>query len=176
MEVTIRDANPDDVPGIARVHVDSWRSTYRGIVPDEVLDNLSYAQREEMWGRIFQNHLPGSTFLVAVDETGRIVGFADAGPSRESELDSELYAIYLLEEAQGQGIGRRLFEEIMRRLRRAGFKSMTLWVLEDNPARRFYERMGGRQAREQVITIGKELPQIGYDWDVELSIREGPGD
>ena len=45
----IRTARIEDSPGIARVHVDSWRTTYRGIVPQDVLENLSYQQRQEIW-------------------------------------------------------------------------------------------------------------------------------
>jgi hypothetical protein len=33
--VTIRRAVREDARAIARVHVDSWRTTYRGIVPEE---------------------------------------------------------------------------------------------------------------------------------------------
>jgi ribosomal protein S18 acetylase RimI-like enzyme len=77
---------------------------------------------------------------------------------------------------QGRGIGRLLFEEVVRRLRAEGFDSMMLWVLAGNPARRFYERMGGKPVRTQTITIGRELTEIGYGWDVEWSVREGQED
>lgn len=178
MTVTIRDARPDDAAGIARVHVDSWKSTYRGIVPDEVLDALSYEKREDQRRRIFQTRVPGAFTLVAEDERGTIVGFADAGPERKGdpEYRSELYAIYLPAAAQGRGIGRQLFDEVMRRLYADGYLGMMLWVLADNPSRGFYERMGGRPVRTQTITIGKELAEIGYGWTVELSVRKGQED
>lgn len=178
VKVTIRDAKPDDATGIARVHVDSWKSTYRGIVPDDVLDGLSYHQREELRRRIFQNRLPGAFTLVAEDDSGTIVGFADAGPERTGDPDyrSEIYAIYLRREAQGHGVGRQLFEEVGRRLRQSGLDSVLIWVLEDNPSRGFYEHMGGKPVQTQTVTIGKELTEIGYGWDVQLSVREGPGD
>lgn len=176
--VTIREARPEDAAGIARVHVDSWKSTYRGIVPDEVLDNLSYEEREEQRRSIFGTRVPGAFSLVAEDVNGDIVGFADAGPARKGdpEYDSEIYAIYLPADVQGQGIGRRLFEEVVRRLRADGYRGMMLWVLADNPSRGFYERMGGRPVRRQTISIGKELAEIGYGWTVELSDQEGQED
>jgi L-amino acid N-acyltransferase YncA len=175
MTVTIRDARPEDAAAIARIHVDSWKSTYRGIVPDEVLDGLSYEEREDQRRRIFHTRVPGSFSLVAEDKDCSIIGFADAGPERKGDPDyrSELYAIYLPAEAQGKGIGRQLFQEVMRRLHADGYTSMMLWVLADNPSRGFYERMGGRAVRTQTITIGKELAEIGYGWNVELSVREG---
>ncbi len=174
MTVTIRDARLGDAAGIARIHVDSWRSTYRGIVPDDVLDNLSYEEHEERRRRIFGTRVPGAFTLVAEDERGDVVGFADAGPERKDdpEYRSELYAIYLPPQARGRGVGRRLFAEAVRRLRADGYAGMMLWVLADNPSRGFYERMGGRPVRTQTITIGKELAEIGYGWNLESSDRE----
>lgn len=178
MTVIIRDAHPADAAGIARVHVDSWKSTYRGIMPDEVLDNLSYAEREERRRSIFQKRPSRSFSLVAEDEGGEIVGFADAGPERKGdpEYTSELYAIYLVEGAQGQGVGQRLFTEVVQRLRASAFQKMMLWVLADNPARGFYERMGGIPVRTQTVTFGKALSEIGYGWDLELCVPEGQED
>jgi GNAT superfamily N-acetyltransferase len=176
--VTIREARPEDATGIARVHVDSWTSTYRGIVPDEVLDGLSYEAREDQRRKIFRSRIPGAFSLVAEDENGGIVGFADAGPERKGdpEYDSELYAIYLPAEAQGRGIGRSLFEEVVRRLRANRYRGMMLWVLAENPSRGFYARMGGQPVRRQTSTIGKELEEIGYGWSLKLSDQEGQED
>ncbi len=96
----IREAVLEDAEGIARVHVDSWRTTYKGIVSETVLQQLSYEQRAENWRRgIGKNAL-----YVAEDESGRIVGFATGGKERTGnyDVDGELYAIYLLNEVQGK--------------------------------------------------------------------------
>ena len=45
MTETIRLARVEDAPGITRVHINSWRTTYKGIVPDKVLANLSFERR-----------------------------------------------------------------------------------------------------------------------------------
>lgn len=37
MKIIIRQATIDDVYGIAKVHVDSWNTTYEKIVPKEYL-------------------------------------------------------------------------------------------------------------------------------------------
>jgi hypothetical protein len=95
--VTVREAVPADACAIARVHVDSWRTTYRGIVPDSVLSQLSYEEREPMWQGIL-DAAEGQAFVyVAVDESGQIVGFASGGPERSGDPDykGELYAIYI---------------------------------------------------------------------------------
>src|SRR5690554_1514638 len=109
----IRAASPEDAMAIGHVHVDSWRTTYRGLMPDSVLAALSVEQRAAMWQRAAeaaQERESRSFLLVAEDPSEGIIGFASAGPDRDerSGFDSELYAIYLLERHQGRGVGRQL--------------------------------------------------------------------
>ena len=165
MEVRIRVANPSDAGPIARVHVDSWRSTYAGIVPDDYLAGLSYQDRESTWNEILRTGLPN---FVAETEGGHVVGFAGGGPERQGNevYCGELYAIYLLEEWQRKGVGRLLVSAIAQRLLVDGFSSMLLWVLEDNhPALRFYESLGGELVGRETITIGgTDLVEVSYGW------------
>jgi GNAT superfamily N-acetyltransferase len=166
----IRPAVPDDAATIARVHVASWRSTYRGLLPEDVLANLSVERREEMWRQQTETaeQDPRRGFvLVAEDDAERIVGFASAGPDREaaSAFDGELYAIYLLEAHQGRGIGRALVDRVVDRFRRQGIRSMRTWVLEGNPAEAFYRRLGGRRTGTQTLTIGNaDYLEVAYGW------------
>ena len=46
MEIHIRRAIKDDIPGIAKVHADSWKTTYKGIFPNEILENITYEKRK----------------------------------------------------------------------------------------------------------------------------------
>ncbi len=113
----IRDATPADAEAIARVHVAAWRSTYRGLLPDDLLANLSEADRARYWRdqtEAIGTDATRGTVLVAEGEDGTVVGFASAGPEREPDagFDAELYAIYLLEDHQGRGLGRRLVEQV----------------------------------------------------------------
>ncbi|MDN4607857.1 GNAT family N-acetyltransferase [Sporosarcina highlanderae] len=160
----IREAILEDAEAIARVHVDSWRTTYNGIVSDAYLQQLSYEQRAENWRRgIGRNAL-----VVAEDESGKIVGFATGGKERTGNygVDGELYAIYLLQEVQGQGIGKRLTKEIARNLKNQGFSSMLVWVLELNPSKNFYKSLGGKPLAETMIEIGGEnFNEIAYYWE-----------
>jgi hypothetical protein len=82
----VREATHSDVPAISKIHVDTWRTTYRGIVPDEHLANLSYEHRANGWLKIF-NHAPeDSNFTyVAEEEPGEIVGFVNGGVERTGE-------------------------------------------------------------------------------------------
>ena len=94
----IREASPSDAAAIARVHVDSWRTTYAGIVPADYLANLSYTRREQFWRDILSTPTPSGCVYVAAQDTGEIVGFASGGPERSGNAiyRGELYAIYLL--------------------------------------------------------------------------------
>ena len=171
----IRRAIPSDAPGIARVHVASWRSTYVGIVPDEYLASLDCTERERVWGRLITDD---SQFTyVAEHRRDGIVGFVSGGPVRMDDVTytGELYAIYLLEQYQRQGIGHRLVAELCAWLLSEGLASMYTWVLEENPSRRFYESLGGFEFRRQTITIGgRDVVEVAYGWDDISPLASSP--
>lgn len=131
--MTVRLAEVSDAGAVALVHVRTWQAVYRGHMPDDLLDNLSVEARTSMWERL----IPSGGVWVALAGS-EVVGFASAGPSRDSDASSELYAIYLLPSAWGSGLAEPLLDAAL-----AGMTDVVLWVLDDNPrARRFYERSG----------------------------------
>jgi GNAT superfamily N-acetyltransferase len=160
-----RPAEVEDAAAIARVHVATWRSTYRGLLPDDFLDSLDEAGYEERWGRIVGD---GSSLVYVAADGPDVVGFASGGRERagESGYEGELYAIYVLRESQGRGHGRRLVEAVVGGLRELHLRDMIVWVLRDNSgARGFYERLGGVYVRTQPITIGSaRLQEVSYGW------------
>src|SRR5690606_7559374 len=107
--VAVRPAQPADAAAIAKVRVDAWRTSYRGIVPDAYLDGLSVADSAAFWQRILAAGSPNANVYVAV-EGDDVVGFAAANVRSPPKLgfDAELSAIYLAPERTRQGIGRRL--------------------------------------------------------------------
>lgn len=163
----IRSAIESDAVQIAEVHVSSWRTTYKGIVPDSYLDNLSVAKRTLLWEKQLDEGNEGSRIFVAENEAGQIVGFVSGGRNRLESMpfDSEIYAIYLLEDYQRQGIGELLMSSIASFLTDQGFKSTYLWALEDNRYRSFYEKRGGLPAgREDIEIDSVKLGEIAYGW------------
>jgi L-amino acid N-acyltransferase YncA len=169
--VHIRTAAPGDAPAIARVHIESWRTTYRGIVPDAYLDALDIDQRAAMWC----GAATMSVQLLVAEQNAEIIGFLCAGPIREAvgNCDAELYAIYLLAHAQHRGIGAALLTELARRLTAQGFKSMAVWVLAANASSRFYERSGATLLAQKEIEVGGvQLPVTAYGWTSLNSILE----
>ena len=161
----VRRAGAGDATAIADVHVASWRTTYRGLLPDDFLASLSHAHYTERWRRTLDD--PTHRVYVAENAEG-VIGFASGGRERAGETGyrGELYAIYVLQDAQGHGHGRRLVQAVVGGLRELGVPDMIVWVLRENaPARRFYERLGGLYVREQPITISSTLlTEVSYGW------------
>ena len=151
----IREAQLSDAPAIARVHVDTWSTTYRGIVSEKHLASLSYEQRGKVWRDTLSRTDGLQSVFVAEEIGGEVAGFASGGPegSEYTAYAGELYVVYILESSQRKGIGQRLTAALAQRLLQDGMPSMLVWVLEQNhPARRFYEALGGTLVREQDIT------------------------
>ena len=165
--VVIREARPSDATGIAKVHIASWRATYPGLVPANYLVNLSEAAAAMRWHNAVQAHGKGQGALVVADERGEVVGFATYGGRRVpvEGYEGEFYALYLLDEVKGQGIGRQLMAIMAERLLKAGTRTAVVWCLRDNPSRWFYERLGGTRVAERPIKFaGADLVEIAYGW------------
>jgi GNAT superfamily N-acetyltransferase len=164
----IRPAAIHDARAIAEVHVESWKTTYRGIFPDSLLNGLSVEKRESSWRDSLAGHAPPAAMtLVACDAAGSVVGFASGGHERTGQLGcaGELYAIYLRQEAQRKGLGTSLVQQFVHELIARGFGSMAVWVLELNPSRAFYERLGGKLIGQQEIEReGQTFIEVAYGW------------
>jgi ribosomal protein S18 acetylase RimI-like enzyme len=171
----VREATQDDISAIAQVHVDTWRTTYRGIVPDEFLANLSYEKREKGWHQVMDNASNDRSFTcVAEGEPGQILGFANGGVERTGDpiYQGELTAIYILTSHQQKGTGRELVQAVAERLEQMKIHSMLVWVLADNPACRFYKRLGGQRIHEREIERGgTKLIEIAYGWTDIANLR-----
>jgi GNAT superfamily N-acetyltransferase len=136
----VRPAGPSDAEAIAGVQARSWRAAYLGMLPNEVLLGFGYAQGVTFWQRILGRVDDGDSVLVAELESD-VVGFVSCGPIRDRipGYSGEFYALYVLPEAQGCGIGTSLIAHAGRRLIRRRWISAAVWVLEDNDfGRRFY--------------------------------------
>jgi len=142
----IRAALPSDAPAIGRLHVRSWQTAYRGLLPDALLDELDVAQwTERRRGHLAASAERGVANWVA-EEEGAVVGWAALGPARDEDSGSdtcELYALYLAPEHVGRGVGRALIRHCLAEAAAQGHRGMTLWVLANNArAVRFYVAAG----------------------------------
>jgi len=162
--VYLRAATRNDALSISQVHVSSWRTTYRDIVPAQFLDKLNVEQRVPRW----EQAIDSGAHLIVAEKDNRVVGFISGGRIRKplEDHDAELYAIYLLQDAQGKGIGAALLIELAKCLRDEGHHSMIAWVLTANDALRFYEKTGATLISQKEIEIGGALlPVAAYAWN-----------
>lgn len=163
----IRRAEVKDAHDIARVRITGWRQSYKGMMPDELLNKLDIEADAKRLREAFADRENKSLrFVVELD--GKIVGMGACGRARNAEDDKcgEVYAIYLLDEAKGQGIGRNFMREMVEVLQANGYESLHIRVLESNePARKFYEKLGGRVAENGVFKYdGFEMADVTYVW------------
>ncbi|KGR76546.1 GNAT family N-acetyltransferase [Ureibacillus manganicus] len=164
--MNIRKATKDDAKGIAKVHVDSWRTTYKGIISEEFLNNLSYEQRTELWIRNLSQ--TENYVIVAENSEGEIVGFAVFAKRETNTVSNstDLTSIYLLEEYQGKGIGKALLKELFSQIKQQGYEKVFVDVLDKNKTCAFYEHYGAKLYKTVQIKIGgKPLVERIYVWD-----------
>ncbi|HZP97591.1 MAG TPA: GNAT family N-acetyltransferase [Candidatus Limnocylindria bacterium] len=166
--MSVRTATPDDAEAIERVRTDTWRATYRDLLPDAVLDRLGYDGARRRQGMAT---MPAERFALVAEHDGEVVGFCYGGPSRADDAahPGEIYAIYVLPSHQGHGHGSALMRAGAREALARGWRGLLVWVLRDNrPSREFYERMGGRHLRdrdEDREIEGVVVTEAGYAWD-----------
>jgi ribosomal protein S18 acetylase RimI-like enzyme len=165
----VREAIEDDIVGVAKVRVDTWRATYKGIIPDDFLEGLSHQSVAERWRKAFwENKNPAVGAYVAENEQQEIIGIAMCGPeqSQDAVYQGEIYVLYVLPQYQNLGIGRRLVAACVHHLvHNLQAKSLLIWVIAENPYRKFYESLGGKPVRDKSQKIGGQvIREIGYGW------------
>ncbi len=167
----LRAARSKDAEEIATVQWESWRTAYLGLLPHELLMGFAQSQNASFWHKTVAGARDGGKVLVA-ESDGEIMGFISAGPirGRVPDYHGEFYALYVLPEAQGCGVGTALIAYAAKSLVRERFISAAVWVLEGNEmGRRFYERLGGTPLgmAKALSYQGKRYPavrEIAYGW------------
>ncbi|WEX79085.1 GNAT family N-acetyltransferase [Sinorhizobium numidicum] len=174
--IEIRPAVPSDALMMASVLVETWRSTFRGLISDAYLDAMTVEDQAIRHAR--RMRVAGVFHTVAVEmATKKVIGLASYGRARSMPpaFDRELYTLYLLEEFQGAGIGSALVRTIGGHCRQMGASSLFAWVLAGNPNRVFYERLGARAVGQGRVSVGGEShDQVAYRWD-DLAALAGAG-
>ena len=163
----VRAAAASDAAAIARVHRDSWRTTYAGILPLSVIAREAGRRSEPMWRRRLALQAPDAATWIGERAGHGIVGFASCGAARSAleGLDAEIYALYVLQAHQQRGVGRELVRECARHFVRHGLFGFYLWVLKANRARLFYEALGGEVVGERNERLGKhDFAEVAYGW------------
>ena len=162
----IRKATLEDAANIAKVHVDSWRTTYKGIILQSFLDKLSYEKRTILWENNLSN--PARTVYVAQTNDNEIIGFV-VGEKRDTNTEqgaTDLSAIYLFEEWQGKGVGKLLLKQVMQNFKEQGYHKVYVDVLADNRSREFYKYYGAQYVETITIAFdGVPIDEEVYVWN-----------
>jgi GNAT superfamily N-acetyltransferase len=165
--IVVRPAGAGDAPAIARVRIDSWRTTYRGLIPDAYLDGMQVDASTALWDRVLTAG-PNTTSVFVAEHGADVVGFACGTELKEPKhgFDAELAAVYLRREFQRAGLGRSLVGAIVGAQRAHGATGVLTWVIGGNKgARAFYEALGGALVVEQPFQWdGMDLVEAGYGW------------
>jgi ribosomal protein S18 acetylase RimI-like enzyme len=168
----IRPARKADFLGIAHVKLITWQSAYRNIISESYLANLSESNIAKHLKEpiIFKKRTDFK--YVAVNDNQEIIGFVMGRKAKTkiSQIIGEIGAIYILPPYQRQGIGKKLMQTASFFLKKHQMIPFLLWVLEENPARGFYEHLGGKFLQYQEIKIGDQyLQEIAYRFDEIIS-------
>lgn len=97
LEIQVRPAAKQDAPAMARVHVESWRETYRGLMSDAVLDDPNFvANREKFWTAALTDPRYAANQVAIAERDSVLIGIAMAGPALEPAVDwsAQLYLLY----------------------------------------------------------------------------------
>ena len=161
--IAVREAAFADAEAMAAIQVAGWDHAYSHLMSKEFRAARGTVLRSAEWRERLGTPNPGTAHLVA-DRSGEVVGIAGGGPRLDDEVivegdvsqfNAQAYGLYVAPALLGQGIGRQLLGELALRLAIVGNTSLVLWVFENNPYRRFYERLDGRQIARASWDIGE---------------------
>ena len=176
IEPFVRPAIAGDAEGIAKVHVQSWQEAYVGLLPQHVLDRQSVPNRLRWWSGMLQEARPDRWTFVAIDPAAGIVGFAGGERAKPAMFGTayRVPVLYVLQSHLRRGLGRRLMHAVGQAMTGQGPGEVALWSLASNqPARSFYERIGGRLVAVQTERDrdgGRAL--AGYRWRSPAELAE----
>ncbi len=179
MTVALHRATLGHARGLARVYVDAWRTTYAGLLPARALTGMSYDKQTAEWAYQIRHKGLHCPILVALDARGTVVGMTSFGRARIEDRPAaapflkattstgagEVFTLYVHPDSQDRGIGRLLLEGAFAGLRERGMAQAFVWVLHDNPARYFYENLGGQYVADREEELwGVRVFQAAYGW------------
>lgn len=160
----VRRAQLQDAPKIAKVHVDTWRSTYGDFMSKQYLDSLTYETRTKTW----EDHIndPEQHIFVLVDENEDVRGFAACNVRKKDPQFGDLTSIYIMKEDQRKGYGRLLLKALFEAFDQMGCEKVFVEVLAENTARNLYEYYGAKIVEIDTMMYGmQELEFFIYKWD-----------
>ena len=168
MTCSLLAAGTADADAIANLHIESWRSAYRGLLPDAFLDGPVVDDRVTLWRDRLNTDAPDRQLVLTAVSDDMLTGFVCVLLDAEPVLGPLFDNLHVKPALKGTGIGSLLFRAAREWVdQRAPAQPMHLWVLEGNlPARRFYDRHGGEVAEHRIrqVVPGLLAPELRYEW------------
>lgn len=164
--IALRPARPEDAASVARVYIASWHDTYAGVLSAQFLCAMTLDGQSARWRAAIRAR-GHENVLVAEHENFGIVGMASFGPVRDGAMgfDGEVYTLYVDPSFFGRGVGRALLRASFAQLGKQGYSSCVIWAHARNPARFFYEAMGGKLIAERTAKMmGDAVPETAFGW------------
>jgi diamine N-acetyltransferase len=135
---TIRVAEfPADIPRIQEISSQAWPATFGDLVGEAFVAHE--LQREYSHEALLQQFGQGHQFILLTGDE-QSLGYASFEQFPEGR--SKLHKLYLLPECKGKGYGKQLLLWVIETLEARGVRRLELLVNRDNPAVRFYRKMG----------------------------------
>jgi len=148
MSYCIRASEIVDTEILGRIHAQAWHETYADIISQEILNKVaSVESRTTIRKQMFANIKPTSGHFLAENDVGEVVGFGDCGLSFQAKgfAPTEIYTLYVLRSAQGNGLGKQLLVAMFNHLTQQGFSKSALKTHSQNKqAKDFYLHMCGQ--------------------------------
>ncbi|WP_101843385.1 GNAT family N-acetyltransferase [Halobacillus sp. Marseille-P3879] len=164
----VRLAQFEDAEQIANIHIQTWKSTYKDLIDEQDMSNITLENRIALWETILKSPVNGQIAYVVENENGELVGFVSGGKERTKKYryDGEIYAIYLLKDYQRIGYGRMLISTIAQAMKQMGYDSLLVWVLTRNPSADFYKVLGAKPVEAEEVTIGQgTYEETAFGWE-----------
>ncbi len=166
--IIIRNVEEKDIPSVANIQTNGWKTAYKGIIDEAILNSMKEADKIE---RLKGNYKKNG-FIVA-EINNEVVGFCRYVDSNEftldmQDIDCEITALYVKPELKYNGIGTKLFQFVINEFKSKNKAKMILWCLKDNePSKRFYTKMGGEVIKEKTIEIGgQNYYEVGFRYNI----------
>lgn len=166
--IVIRNVTENDIPSIADIQINGWKTAYKGIIDDAFLNSVNLNEKT----KFFKNTYKNGGFAAAELEN-EVVGFCRYFDNNDfshdiQNVDCEITALYIKPDLKYNGIGTKLFRFVTDEFKIKNKTKMILWCLKDNePSKKFYTKMGGRIIKERVIAIGESnYIEVGFIYDI----------
>lgn len=166
--MNIREEKINDIEEVVKLISVCWQQSYKGIINNEFLNNLSYNENERI-ERSKKNFEIDNVKKLVILDNDKIIGIINIGQSKKEKYREygEILALYVLNDYKGQGLGKKLFLEGIKELKLLGYNKMIISCIKENPSNEFYKHMGGIKIDEcEFILPNQKLIENIYYYEI----------